>query len=180
MKGYCATRDVRLALAPLDEFAEQSTAAVLTDPQIDDAIEEAEGIVDSFVLKRFTIVTYEVDVINPADPLETWVFTVAPVPIRGITRNIAAYLCALTFRKNKDLPEDDPIRLRYALSMDMLRAIRYRTADLPIDFPPVGDTSQGVYVANLYEGDLFSLSDFGLGYGAQYDPQVILPARRDV
>jgi len=179
MKGYCTRRDVRLALTPSADETDASTASSLPDWQIDDAIEEAEGIVDSYVSMRYTIPVSEIEETNPEDPGETWIWMVAPVPIRGLTRDVAAYLSALTYRRSKDMEEDDPIRLRYAVALSLLTAIRDRTASLPPEFPPVDADDQGVYVANLYEGKLFDMHDVGL-VPAGYDPQVYIPLRRDV
>lgn len=179
MGTYCTVRDVRLALTPSGDPADGSTGAGLPDWQIEDAINEAEGTINAFIATRYSIITIEVDEVNPEDPLETWVWTVAPSPIRGWTRDIAAYLCALTYRRNKDLAEDDPIRLRYNMVLGFLLAVRDRQMDISL---PVNETDdQGVHVENLYEGDLFSLEDFGLGHEGRYSmAQRFIPLRSDV
>lgn len=165
MKGYCIPHDVRLALAPLSEFSEKSTAASLTDEQINDAIDEAEDIVDSYVLGRYTIPIIDFEQDDPDNPGFVLVYNVAPDPVRGLTRNIAAYLATLTFRKNKDLPEDDPIRLRYRMTMEILGSIRGSVSILPDVFEPVTSGSDAVYVENLYQGTLFGMEDVGLSPG---------------
>lgn len=180
MSEYCTIRDVRLALTPGAVSDDNNqTGATLPDWQIEDAILEAEGIVRAYLTARYTIPSTEVEEVNPENPLETWVWFVAPSPVRGWCRDIAAYLCALTFRKNKDLPEDDPIRLRFLMVMGMLKDVRDYNMDLPgVDFPPAPEdtTKQGVHVENLYEGRLFSMEDFGLGYeGHVRAPQVFWP-----
>lgn len=180
MYTYCTLRDVRAALTPGALATDKETAASFEDWQIADGIEEAEGIVNAHILARYTVPTGEVEVINPEDPDETWVWVVAPSPVRGWTRDIAAWLVTLTHRKSKDIEEDDPVRLRYQMSLDMLIAIRDRKASLPGSvFPPTDeDNVQGVYVQNLYEGNLFGLEDFNLGYaGDVYAPQVYWPVK---
>jgi phage gp36-like protein len=183
MGEYCTIRDVRLALTPSADAEAKDTAASLPDWQIEDAISEAEGWVNTYILARYTIPSVEVSENPPEDVPDAGILVsfVAPSPVRGWTRDIAAYLATLTFRKHKDLGKDDPVRLRYAMVVALLEAIRDGKSDLPsATFPPadVDSTSQGVHVENLYEGKLFSPDDFGLGYGAPYQgPQVYWPVR---
>jgi hypothetical protein len=180
MSTFCTVRDVRLALTPNaveEEVARPETAAYFQDYQIEDAILEAEGIVAAHIAARYTIVTGEVEEINPEDPLETWVWVVAPSPIRAWTRDVAAYLASLTFHRHKDIEEDDPIRLRFKMVMDNLIAVRDRKMN--IDLPPIGDGTSGVFVINQYEGKLFGLEDVGLEYEGR-SAQRIWPLRRDV
>lgn len=181
MSTYCTVRDVRLALTPGAEEEEPTrpeTAASLPDWQIEDGILEAEGIVAAHIAARYIITTGEVEEENPEDPMETWVWVVAPSPIRGWTRDVAAYLVSLTYHKHKDIEEDDPIRLRFKMVMDNLIAIRDRKMDLGLEIVVDGGTS-GVHVENLYEGKLFGLEDVGLAYESR-NTQYIWPLRRDV
>lgn len=180
MSTFCTVRDVRLALTPNAEEEDATrpeTAASFADYQIEDAILEAEGIVAAHIAARYIIVTSEVEEVNPEDPLETWAWVVAPSPIRGWTRDIAAYLASLTFHKHKDIEEDDPIRLRFAMVMANLIAIRDRKMNL--DLEVVADGGSGVHVENLYEGKLFGLEDVGLAYDSP-SAQRLWPRRRDV
>lgn len=183
MGTYCTVRDVRLALTPSADSADTQTASSLPDWQIEDAIEEAEGWVNTYVLARYTIPSVEVTIDPPEDNPDEGpqTFDVAPSPVRGWTRDIAAYLATLTFRRHKDLSKDDPVRLRYMMVMQMLEAIRDGKSGLPpAVFPPADEdaNTQGVHVENLYEGKLFGPDDFGLGYGAPYSgPQVYWPVK---
>lgn len=168
MYSYCTVRDVRMALTPsADSTDDGETAASLPDYQIEDAIEEAEGTLNAYILSRYTITTTNIEVENPEDPLETWIFEVAPSPIRGWTRDIAAYLAALTFRRNKDLEEDDPIRLRFDMVIGLLKDIRDGKVHLNLPIVEESVTDQGVHVENLYEGHLFDMADVGLAYEGQ-------------
>lgn len=180
MSTYCTLRDVRAALTPGADPASNDTAAGFADWQIEDGILEAEGIVNAHILSRYGIPTGEVEEVNPDDPDEVWVWVVAPSPVRGWTRDIAAWLVTLTHRKSKDIEEDDPVRLRYQMSLDMLVAIRDGKMFLPGSvFPPTEEPSNNsVHIENLYEGELFGPEDFGLGYGPAYQgPQVYWPVR---
>lgn len=175
MSEYCTVRDVRNALTPDGSVSDTATAASLDDWQIEDQINEAEGIVASYISQRYTITSEEVEEPNPEDPEEVWVSFVAPDPIRAWTRNIAAYLSALVYRKNKDLTEDDPIRLRYTLTMENLKAVRDGLMD--IDLPGTETGGSVVHVENLYEGDLFGMEDVGLGYVGSSSSQRLWPYR---
>lgn len=187
---YSTPLDVRLALTPGADSADLSTAAGLTDQQIIDAILEADGIINAYLLRLYTIPVADFVEANPlatdppADPPlpETITSNVAPRPVRGWSRDIAAYLATLTFKRNQDVTKDDPVRLRYAQAMEMLTAIRDSKAFLdPDTFPPAGEDVGGkVFVENLYDGKLFGLSDFDLapnGSNTAYPPQVLIPYR---
>ncbi len=178
MGEYCTVRDVRVALTPNGVGDNSGTAAELEDWQIENAITEAEGVVSSYIASRYTIYSEEVEELNPEDPEEVWLSVVAPEPVRSWTRNIAAYLAALTYRRNKDLTEDDPIRLRYTHTMENLVAVRDGRMDL--DLPGTEVDTSGVHVENLYTGDLFGLEDVGLGYAGSGQAQRYWPYRDDV
>lgn len=166
---YCTPRDVRLALTPRADGSDASTAASLPEWQIVDAIAEAQGVVNAYLLKRYQITPVEVPDGDPENPeVPAGVAFVAPDPVRGWTRNIAAYLATLSFRRNKDIEVDDPVRLRYTHTMDMLKQVRDRNMDLVLPENPGTDANQGVHVENLYEGRLFGLSDTGLGRDNQH------------
>lgn len=184
MATYCTVRDVRIALTPggVDPSASNprgETAASLEDWQIIDAINEAEGIINTYVAKRYTITPVEIEEVNPEDPMETWVNMVAPSPLRGWTRTVAAWLATLTYRQSKDIGEDDPVRLRYNMVMGMLSAVS--KGEIFLNLPLVGeDGESGAYAENLYEGKLFDLMDFGLGVGDRYvRPQYVIPSQSD-
>lgn len=162
MKGYCNAADVRFALAPTGD--REGTAATLPDAQLEDAIAEAEGDIDLHLGTRYS---WDIGAEG------------APEPVRGWTRTIAAYLATLSYRKNKDLSEDDPIRLRYDRVFKFLEAVRDGKIDLALTIVGV-NAAQGVHVENLYEGQLFGFDSVGLAYGPEYTPQVYIPLRRDV
>jgi phage gp36-like protein len=177
MKGYCIAQDVRNALAPLAQQDDNATAAQLSDPELNDAIAEAEGIVDTYISRQYTVVIGDVQVaLNPDFPDSLTTIQVGSAPIRGITRDVAAYLSALTHAKGKDMGEDDPIRLRFGVAMGMLKDIRDGKVLLPADAFPPTDQSGDVTVLNQYEPAMFRPSDVGL-YPGGYNPQVYVPLR---
>lgn len=184
MTDYCTVRDVRNALTPNasegsdTEYPE--TAASLPDWQIEDAIHEAMTVVDMHVLPRYKIGEVEAQYkdLNTDDPPVEVITTaqVAKAPIRWWTRSVAAYYATLTFRKNKDLTEDDPVRLRYAAVMLNLAQIRDGRLDLP-GFDPADGTATGeVAVVNTYEGKLWGPEDFNLTPEG-HNPQIFASRR---
>lgn len=166
---YCSVQDVRLALAPISMWNDPSTAATLPDAQIEDAIGEAEGTVNAYLALRYTIETAPVEELDipVADPPTFHPMDVAPVPVRGWTRTIAAYLATLTYRKGKDLGPDDPIRLRYNMVMGFLEAVRDHRMSIDLIEVTSDAGEGGVTVVNQYEGHLFDLEDVGLGFAGK-------------
>lgn len=179
---YSSVQDVRLALTPGALPSNQETAASFQDAQLEDAIREADGIIDTYISQWYTVPTVEETVPDVDNPPNQVTQTVAPYPVRGWSRSIAAYLATLTFMKHKDVGEDDPVRLRYNMAIAMLTSIRDRESYLnPNVFPPVEDpvaANQGVYVINPYEGELFEPSDFRLAPEGYSNPQVLWPNHR--
>lgn len=147
--AYSSALDVRNALTPEGASTDGSTAATLSDTQITDSIAEADGLIDAYVGSRYAIV------------LDTTLTpNVAKGVIRWWSRTIAAYLATLTYKRNQDVPADEPIRLRYDMVMELLEKVRNGTLDL--NLVPVDNDSTDVFVENLYEGDLFTPAMFGL------------------
>lgn len=149
---YSSVADVRNAVAPgVIGRDDPATAGTLNEDQITDAINEADSIVDLHVSARYTV---------EQDPADT---SVAKAPFRYMSRNIAAYLITLTYRRTKAVDERDPVELRYRETMAMLVAIRDGNLDVPGATPADSATSEQVFVYNQYEGKMFYPQDMGLG-----------------
>jgi len=89
-------------------------------------------------------------------------FVDPPDLIVGLCADIAAYRAWLSFRGSKDLGEEDPFVLRYRDAVALLRDIAKGDAVIP---PTSGGNPSGGPVAfHRYDGDLFGMGDFGLGY----------------
>jgi hypothetical protein len=147
---YSSPTDVRNALTPGADGTDQTTAAHFADAQIEDAIKEADGNIDTYIYSKFGIPQ------DPGDP------NVAVYPVRAWSRDIAAYLVTLTFRKSKDLEPDDPIRLRFLWVMGILEKIAdgTLTPNLPQPpEPPEGTGPQGAFVYNVNPFKLFTPAD---------------------
>jgi hypothetical protein len=168
MTAYCTVQDVRNALTPKGASADDTeagkTASTLPDWQIEDAIVEAQTVIDLHVGSRYQIINIDLQELSDPNDEDSELVTVnvAPQPIRAWTRSIAAYFATLTFREHKDLEERDPIQLRYSAIMQLLVGILNGIYNLPL--PPVGDedADAGVEIFNIYEGEMFTLDDFGL------------------
>jgi phage gp36-like protein len=152
---YSTVRDVRLALTP--DTPEEGdgpayaadTAASLSDAHLADAIREADGRIDYYLGTRYAV------------PVE-FNGEIAPEPLRSWSRNIAAYLANLVFRRHKDLPADDPVRLRYTDTMSALVAVQESKTDLPFDpIPPGTENAGGSPVGGV--GGLFTPEDWRPG-----------------
>lgn len=159
---YCTPQDVRLALAPIDAQNDRgSNGADLSDRQIADQIREAMAFVDTFLSLRYLIEPF----VTTQDPLEgvgpAQQITVAKSPVREWTRSIAAYFTNLTYRRSKDIGEDDPIVLRYNITVRALESVRDGRANLALPSLPPSSASGGEGF-NLYEGQLFPIEDFNV------------------
>lgn len=152
---FSSVFDVRNALTPGADEADTSTAASLEDYQIFDAIEQADSRIQGYLPAGYVVGEQTVTV--PPD-----VYDVAVSPFRWWSRDIAAWLVTLTFRRNKDLPVDDPIRLRYEATMVELGMVAEGTFNLPPSSEALPADAYGVVVENLYEGTLFGPEDFNL------------------
>jgi phage gp36-like protein len=157
---YCTPNDVRYALAPLFEPADDgtwpttNTAADLTDDQLADAIVEADSELNSYISRYY---------VTPVANVEGR----PPVAVKAISRNIAAYNATLTWRRGKDLTDADPVVRRWRATMDLLTAVRDGKQILEGVPPNVGPTaaSGAGQTVNQYVGRMFGLDDFSLGYG---------------
>lgn len=159
---YSTPQDVRTALTPGGQQSDLSTGASLADEQINDAIAQADTIIDSYLGLLYVIPTSEVPVEGSEPPTTV---TVAPFPVRYFSRDIAAWLATLTFKRNQDIPPDDPIRLRYNMTMNLLQRYSDGTAVLPNPpfTAPGGGADSDVGVYNLYDTALFG-QDIGREY----------------
>lgn len=138
--GYCSVESVRLALAPTADGKIESSDTDASSPsklqvtQLQDAILEAMGVVDTYI-----------DVPTPV-----------PSRVGYLTRNIAAYLATLSYRESKDITDEDPIVRRYNNTMALLKGIRDGSLE------PVKEKEDPT-VFNPYVGNLWGPENFALG-----------------
>lgn len=149
---YVTPTDVRGVLDSDGNLAQQ-TAASMNDGQIQTQINYAHSQVDAALRG-------------------TYVVPLSPVPeiIVNICADIAAYLCDTGFRKNKPYTSaQQPILLRYARAMLLLTQIANGTYIIDANPLQIVDSGAGVAL-NRYNGSMFSLQDFNLGFGPTVSP----------
>jgi len=91
-----------------------------------------------------------------------------PALLKSLTIDIAAYLAGLNWYQETELLGSDPLALRYARAIALLKDIACGEIDLDTGDggPPAPDSLGGMgRPINPYTGTLFGLPDFGLGYG---------------
>jgi len=151
--AYSEPNDVRNVLAPgvwpapgPDPAPKTGTAADLSDDQLNAAISQGDNLIDSYIGGR-----YATPVADPPEGLIQWSATAG------------AYYATLTYRKGKDISDQDPVTRRFAILMQMLQRISTGSLTLPLP----GNTQPGANAGvgspvNPYSGDLFDSSDFNL------------------
>lgn len=175
MPSYSTKEMVRNALAPGDWATDRQpdqdqptrTAADLDDKQIDDAIAEADALIDGQLALRYETPFVLGDGVDGHAPTH---------PIDYLSRNIAAYNATLTYRKGQDLDDNDPVMLRYRDSIKFLTDVRDGKAALPQGFPTQGADGVGPITAgnpiNPNPGPLFGRDDFDIApIGASWPEQ---------
>lgn len=155
MSAY-STADMVLSLLLPSGTTNGSLAHGVSDDRLDlivnDAISEADSTINLY-LSAYYLVPVALAADGAPAPLPTW------------SRNIAAYLAALTLRGSKDFTDNDPIARRYRATIAELVAVQSGKSTLP--FPTqTGDSSTfgSAPPVNPYVGSLFTPQDFNLGY----------------
>lgn len=136
---YVNPDDVRATLAGTATLA--GSAAALADDDLLNAIYEAQDEVNARIAGRYT--TPMVDV---------------PPLVGNITRDIAAYLATLTYRRGNPIQPGDPVLLRYQRAQTLLGQVANGQIVLSAS-PPPGQTS-GTPTANPYSGSLFGAPNY--------------------
>lgn len=173
--SYSSIAEVRLAVAPgITNPSQQpslpdgatNTAADLPDSQLQDAIDEADSTIDSYIAGRY---------VTPAVGVNAQAGSPTPHPIDFWSRNIAAYLATLTYRGSQDFSDQDPIARRYSATMTALGNVSAGRAELPslttMSTGAPGEGSGAGVAYNAYEGSMFALEDFNLVPSNQVRPR---------
>ena len=154
--AYSTPAMVRQALTTTSTGTQPSpasgTAADMTDPELNNAIAEADSTIDAYLTAR-----YATPVAQTGTPAAT------PHPIDYWSRNIAAYLATLTFRGSMDFSDTDPVVRRYKDTMAALREVQGGRMHLLI--PANEGTASAVAASspiNPYIGDLWTVDDFSV------------------
>lgn len=150
MAAYATADDVRSAVARNPFPGKRSTAA-LDDTQLEASIADAQAEVDGWLRQRYTVPF-------PA-PLPALVFS--------LTVDIAVYLAALTYYQESEILDTDPVARRYMRARELLKDIAEGSIDLDAGDgggPDPSDVASVGAPVNPYDGVMFDLCDFGLGY----------------
>jgi phage gp36-like protein len=142
MALYCTVADVKNVLKGTDDTTDiaamPGTPADLSEAQIRAEIENAQTQVDDALRE-----VYEV----PFNPV--------PAAIKYLVRDIAVYLCDLTYRRSRSYELDaNPHRLRYRRAEQLLQT--YRTELIDLDAPKLSGDGHEPVVIQPYEGILFT------------------------
>lgn len=162
--SYSTPAMVRQALVPSSDGSTPNTptntAADLSDVQLQDAINEADAMIDGYIGRFYATPVAEVVVSGEI-----------PHPIDYWSRNIASYNATLAYRKSQDFADTDPVARRYVATMDALKAVAAGTVglNLPDNRSTSGATGAGPAI-NPYRGDLWTTDDFSLNPGWQGGP----------
>lgn len=165
--SYSTVQMVRLALYPLSGSDDgtnppttpSNTPADLENTQIQDAIDEADSLIDAYIGKYYA--TPVAPIFDGSD--EDGTVGSIPHPIDYWSRNIAAYNATLSYRQGLDFADTDPVARRYIATMAALTMISkgQATLQLPDNVSVNAATGAGQPV-NPYVGDLFDPNDWNL------------------
>lgn len=153
--AYCTEDDVRTASRVSgDGQSASDTVSAMPAIQLAEIIREAQATVDAYVSSRYAL---------PGSP---------PVPdaLRSCTIEVALYLATLTFRRSKDIGEDDPVTRRYRHAMELLKSISAGTVRVPglttrDATDDASSDSDDVVSVNPYSGDLFNHAPGQIAWG---------------
>ena len=161
--SYSTPAAVRLAITQTTDGqqpvgATSGTAADLSDTQLQDAIGEADSMIDVYLGSVYTTPVALVGGVVP-HPLDYW------------SRNIAAYNATLAFRQSLDFTDNDPIARRYLATMDALKQVAAGSILLPFPVDTSGSQREMVGApVNPYTGQLWTADSWNLVYGDRLLP----------
>lgn len=114
---YSSSTDVSKALTSLgDSNPVGNPLDNLSEDQIKDAIRQADAIINNHLNGRYTV------------PPEG---NIAVYPVRHWSRDLAAYFVILTWYGRQELPQRDPVQIRYDMVMETLEGVRNGTITVP-------------------------------------------------
>ena len=147
MTSYVTPTELRQILSPdADPTADTSSASSMSDAELQEAIDEAQTEVDAKLAARYTVP-----------------FSSIPPIVEKLTRDIAAWLATLVFRRGDPIDPNDPVQLRYNRAQANLLSIQSGKTELTTTTGPVSEDTAVPEVVNQFDGDLFTPDDFALG-----------------
>lgn len=162
--AYSTPAMVRDAVMPTSngtQTTNTNTAADLSDTQLQDAIAEADALIDAYIGKYYAV-PVAVVITGSLDGDGAPVGAI-PHPIDYWSRNIAAYNATLGVRGSQDFADTDPIARRYTATINALVAVSKGQANLQLPDNTNGPSATGAgTVNNPYIGNLFDPQDWNL------------------
>lgn len=142
---YSTVTSVRTALTA-GGVMDGTSAASLSDADIQDKIDEADALIDGYLNARYTL------------PIEGTV----PAILNMISRDLAASYATITYLGSIPLQPTHPVQIKATAAMATLDKIRTGDVMLPLPGAGSGQRTDNPAVENPYDGDMFTLSDFDL------------------
>lgn len=143
--AYATITSVRTALAA-GGILDPTSAASMADADIQDKIDEADALIDSYLTARYAL------------PI---VGTIPPI-LQMISRDLAASYATLTYMGSLPIAQNHPVQVKAGSAMATLEKIR--TGDIMLSLPGAGSEQRNdnPAVENAYEGCMFTLGQFNL------------------
>ena len=160
MTVYANLDEVRQALTPDGNPADQSTAAGLSDAALTLAVEQGDAEIDLALVGIY---------VTPVEPVEGLV----PEPIRSWSIALGAWHATLIFMQGKDIGDNDPVKQRRDAVVRYLQSVR--TGRIPLNLPRIEEGPEDAVggATNIWDGDLFDHTDWlpgNVGYPAGPGP----------
>jgi phage gp36-like protein len=156
---YTTPADVRGVLNQTGDPSDLGSAASESDAFLNLAITDAQVEVDARLSGRYPV---------PFDDPNASMRIPVPPLVKRITRDIAAYLATLTFKKGAPIDVGHPVLLRNNSAQSLLNGIA--TGAIDLDLPsgweadqPAEAASGGMTVVDPNPGTFFSPGDFDIG-----------------
>lgn len=142
---YSTMQSVRTALAA-GGVMDGTSAASLSDADIQDKIAEADALIDGYLTARYAL------------PIAG---TVPPI-VQMVSRDLAASYATATYLGSIPLLPTHPVQVKAGAATATLEKIR--TGDIMLSLPGAGaeQRTDNPAVENAYEGSMFSLGQFNL------------------
>lgn len=141
------------------------TAADFTDAQLLDFIAEADATINSLIGRFYAV---PVPLVTQGD-IDSGLGGGAALgavahPVDYWSRNLAAYFATLSYRRNQDLAETDPVVRRYNATMAALNDVAGGRSRLSLrdNTTSAAGVGAGGAINPTYTGNLFDARDFNL------------------
>ncbi|MGE5612683.1 MAG: phage protein Gp36 family protein [Bacillota bacterium] len=168
--SYSTVAEVRRALVPTLSNTDAAdpptnasrTAADFTNDQLQDAIAEADAVIDGYIGRFYAVPVQQIP--DPATQPPGSGALIVPHPLDYWSRNIAAYNATLVYRGSLDFTDNDPVARRYKdtlFALQQVAAGKMQIQYIAENTSETAATGAGSAI-NPYIGDLFTIDEFDL------------------